>query len=44
MTIWIYKFDDGTTLKLFDNGLSTEELWALKPIHGKVETEVVTTL
>lgn len=37
MIIWIYKFNDGTVLKLLDNGLSTGELWALKEMHGDCE-------
>ena len=37
MIIWIYKFKDGTVLKLLDNGLSMEELWALKELHGECE-------
>lgn len=38
MIIWIYKFKDGTVLKLLDNGLSIGELWALKEMHGDCET------
>lgn len=38
MIIWIYKFKDGTVLKLLDTGLSVGELWALEEMHGDCET------
>ena len=33
-TVWIYTFSDGTCLKLLDTGLSVEEIWKMKLIHG----------
>lgn len=35
MTIWVYKFEDGTTLELYKNGLSAVEIWKLQELHGK---------
>ena len=35
-----YKFYDGTVLRLFDSGLSTEEVWKLQELHGKCTVEV----
>ena len=37
MTVWIYIFEDGTTLKLLNMGLSTEEVWKLQELHGAVK-------
>ena len=34
-TIWVYTFEDGTVLKVLDNGLSTEEVIHLQKLHGK---------
>jgi hypothetical protein len=34
-TLWIYEFEDGTVLKLLDEGLSAEEVWKLAELHGK---------
>lgn len=36
MTIWIYRFDDGTKLELLNVGLSIAELWKLQELHGNV--------
>ena len=36
-TIWIYKFEDGTVLKLCENGLSVDELWKMQELHGKAQ-------
>ena len=35
MTIWVYTFEDGTVLRLYQDGLSTIEVWKLAEIHGK---------
>lgn len=32
--IWIYSFEDGTTIKLLNEGLSTAEIWKLQEMHG----------
>lgn len=34
--IFTYTFEDGTVLKLVDNGFSTEEILALQELHGKL--------
>ena len=34
MKTFVYQFEDGTTLRLLDHGLSTEEMLVLKRIHG----------
>lgn len=39
-TIFIYKFEDGTVLKLVDSGLTAREVFALESIHGKCAVEV----
>ena len=31
---YVYEFEDGARIELLDVGLSTQELWALKDIHG----------
>ncbi len=36
-TVWIYKFSDGTCLKLLDKGLSSEEVWKMELMHGACE-------
>ena len=36
-TIWIYRFNDGTTLKLLNVGFSIQELWLLQDLHGKCD-------
>lgn len=33
--VWVYTFEDGTVLKLLDNGLTTEEVILLQKVHGK---------
>lgn len=38
--IWIYEFEDDTRLELLDMGLSTEEIWQLKAIHGHGSVKV----
>ena len=35
MTIWVYKFEDGTVLELYKNGLSAAEIFKLQEVHGK---------
>lgn len=40
-TVWIYCFDDGTTLKLLDVGFSTQELLLLQDLHGKCDVSCV---
>ena len=35
--VFVYTFEDGTTLKLLDNGLSLGEVWTLEEMHGKCE-------
>ena len=35
--IWTYKFEDGVELFLINTGFSTDELWKLTELHGKVE-------
>ena len=42
-TIWVYSFDDGTTLRLLDVGFSTQELWLLQSLHGKCNVNCVRT-
>lgn len=37
--IFKYTFEDGTVLRLLDIGLSVEEVWALKKLHGKCKVE-----
>ena len=37
MIIWVYEFEDGTKLELFNTGLSGEEVWKLKELHGEVK-------
>ena len=37
MTIWVYTFEDGTILRLFNAGLSTDEVWKLAELHGKCQ-------
>lgn len=42
--IFIYKFEDGTVLRLLNVGLSVAEVWKLEELHGKckgVESEEV---
>ena len=34
MMVLVYRFEDGTVLKLLEVGLSTEELWKLQELHG----------
>lgn len=34
--IFRYTFEDGTVLKLVDNGFSAEEIWKLEELHGKL--------
>ena len=36
MTIFEYKFQDGTTFKLLDAGFSGNEIFKLSDLHGKV--------
>ena len=36
MTVWVYVFEDGTNLRLLENGLSVAEVWKLEELHGKV--------
>lgn len=38
--MWVYDFEDGTRLELLDMGLSTEEIWQLKAIHGHGSVKV----
>ena len=33
-TIWIYKFKDGTKLKVLEKGLSDAEVRKLEELHG----------
>ena len=35
--IWTYKFEDGVELYLINKGFSTDELYKLTELHGKVE-------
>ena len=37
MTTWVYEFEDGTKLELLNIGLSVEEIWKLKELHGDVK-------
>lgn len=36
MTIYEYKFQDGTTFKLLDSGFSGNEIFKLSDLHGKI--------
>lgn len=36
MTIYEYKFQDGTTFKLLDAGFSGNEIFKLSDLHGKI--------
>lgn len=36
-TVWIYTFEDGTILRLFNVGLSADEVWKLAELHGKCQ-------
>jgi len=36
MTIYEYKFQDGTTFRLLDAGFSGNEIFKLSDLHGKV--------
>ena len=35
MIIFVYSFEDGTILRLIDQGLTLREVFALESIHGK---------
>ena len=35
--IWTYKFEDGVVLFLINTGFSSDELWKMTELHGKVE-------
>ena len=37
--IFKYTFEDGTTLRLLDVGLSCAEVWKLEELHGKCKAE-----
>lgn len=36
-TLWVYTFADGTILRLFNVGLSADEVWKLAELHGKCQ-------
>lgn len=36
MCVFVYVFEDGTTFKLIDAGFSSEEIFRLIEIHGKL--------
>lgn len=37
-TVWVYTFEDGTILRLFNVGLSADEVWKLAELHGKCQS------
>lgn len=34
MVVWVYRFEDGTVLKLLDAGLTIAEICKLQDLHG----------
>lgn len=35
--IFTYLFEDGAMFRLLDKGFSTEEIWKLEELHGKLK-------